>query len=678
MQVAELDRLQEALIAVKSFVQLAVERLIHANHSPMDELRGLVITDDEVAHHLKTTPQSLHWSEKFPRPALYRPSAESQSRLYTFMQTFELTPLELNIFLLVAAPHFDRQFERLYAYLQDDISQKNPTINLLMTLLSDSLNTRFEVWRCLAPEQSLRQHGLLDIEDGDGRGSSSTLAKQVTVDYRLIAYLLGDDCPDNRLNEILTPIPNTLHNSILPEQIRTVLTSQSNQAPLAFLQGTESYQEAALEISTAYQLPLLECDLRRLAQKDKDLWHLALREVRLQNAALLLSHWDSILDEAGQPPVDLWQAIHSYRNPVFLQSKENWEPADLGRTRRMFRLTVPKRSQPEREQLWVNALEQYGIKVDHRDIAPLGKFRLSDKLISQAVHTAADLAATQGEAIDLDDLIAGAQAHSNLQLGRLAKRMEPDYVWEDIVLPADQISQLRELCERAEHAHTVLNEWGLGVRSGARSGVNALFVGESGTGKTMSAQVIAHQLGLLLYRVDLSMIVSKYIGETEKNLNTIFEQAQSSNAILFFDEADALFGKRTEVKDSHDRYANIETAYLLQQIEDHDGIAILATNLRQNLDDAFIRRLDFVIEFPLPDENYRRLIWERHFPAEVPLGKDVNMAELAKRYVLAGGNIRNVAVASAYLAAADGRVVTMEHIHHAVRREHQKMGRLIM
>ncbi len=677
MQVAELDRLQEALIAMKSFVQQAVERLLHANRNPMDELRGLVITDDEVTHHLKTAPQSLHWSAEFPRPKLYQPATDPQNRLFNFLQTFELTVLEFNIFLLAAAPHFDRQFERLFAYLQDDISQKNPTVNLMMTLLGDSLNTRFDVWRCLAPEQPLRKHGLIQFIEPDGRGPASYLANQLTMDYRLIAHLLGNDCPDERLKGLLNTVPDSLSSGILPEQTRTILTS-SDQAPLVYLHGTEGHHQAALEISRVYNVPLLEGNLHQTMQTDKTLWKYLMREGRLQNAALLLTHWESILDEDGQPPADFWQSVQSYRNPVFLQSRETWEPANSGRTRRMFRLTIPKRSQPEREELWISALEQYGIRVDRQDIAPLGKFRLSDRLIAQAVDTAADLASTQGQPINLDDLIAGAQAHSNLQLGRLAKRMKPDYVWEDMVLPADQIAQLKELCARAEYTHTVLNEWGLGLRSGARSGINALFVGESGTGKTMSAQVIAHQLGLLLYRVDLSMIVSKYIGETEKNLNTIFEQAQSSNAILFFDEADALFGKRTEVKDSHDRYANIETAYLLQQIEDHDGIAILATNLRQNLDDAFIRRLDFVIEFPLPDENYRRLIWERHFPAEVPLGKDVNMAELAKRYVLAGGNIRNVAVASAYLAAADGRVVTMEHIHHAVRREHQKMGRLIM
>src|SRR6185369_7694969 len=205
----------------------------------------------------------------------------------------------------------------------------------------------------------------------------------------------------------------------------------------------------------------------------------------------------------------------------------------------------------------------------------------------------------------------------------------------------------------------VLDEWGFGARLPLGSGVNVLFSGPSGTGKTMAAQVVAGALGLDLYRIDLSRVVSKYIGETEKNLGTIFDEAQSSNAILFFDEADALFGKRSEVKDAHDRYANIEVAYLLQRIESYDGVAIMATNLRQNIDEAFTRRLDFLVDFPFPETEYRHRIWATHFPPEAPLASDVDLMEIAEHYRLAGGNIRNVALAAAYLAAANGGAISM-------------------
>ncbi len=225
------------------------------------------------------------------------------------------------------------------------------------------------------------------------------------------------------------------------------------------------------------------------------------------------------------------------------------------------------------------------------------------------------------------------------------------------------------------HRHLVDEVWGFG-RGGGR-GVSVLFAGESGTGKTLAAEVVARELGLTLYKIELSAVVSKYIGETEKNLNVIFNEAQSGNAILFFDEADALFGKRSEVKDARDRYANIEVAYLLQRVENYDGVVILATNFRQNIDDAFTRRLDFLIDFPFPTPEYRRRIWQVHFPKKAPLASDVDWGDIAEQYRLAGGNIRNASIAAAYLAAAEGHIITSGHIHGAVRREHQKMGRLL-
>ena len=223
----------------------------------------------------------------------------------------------------------------------------------------------------------------------------------------------------------------------------------------------------------------------------------------------------------------------------------------------------------------------------------------------------------------------------------------------------------------------VLEEWGVGQKLASSGGITMLFAGPPGTGKTMAAEVIASELGLDLYKIDLSTIVSKYIGETEKNLERIFGEAQSSNAILFFDEADAIFGKRSEVKDAHDRYANIEISYLLQRMEAYDGVTILATNLRANLDEAFTRRLQFAVDFPFPEEEDRLRIWQTLFPPDVPRGDDLDFDLLARRFKLAGGNIRNIIVSAAYLAAADGGRVTMNHLLHGTRRELQKMGRLM-
>jgi SpoVK/Ycf46/Vps4 family AAA+-type ATPase len=207
--------------------------------------------------------------------------------------------------------------------------------------------------------------------------------------------------------------------------------------------------------------------------------------------------------------------------------------------------------------------------------------------------------------------------------------------------------------------------------------LNVLFAGPSGTGKTMAAEIMANELGLDLYKIDLSTVVSKYIGETEKNLARIFEEAETSNAILFFDEADALFGKRSEVRDSHDRYANIEISYLLQRMEEYDGMAILATNLHKNMDDAFVRRMHFTVEFPFPDARHRRLIWEKVWPTDTPRSAELDLDFMARQFELTGGNIRNIAVAAAFLAASDGQVVTMSQLVGATHREYQKMGKVM-
>jgi SpoVK/Ycf46/Vps4 family AAA+-type ATPase len=261
-------------------------------------------------------------------------------------------------------------------------------------------------------------------------------------------------------------------------------------------------------------------------------------------------------------------------------------------------------------------------------------------------------------------------------LSNLARKIEPHYRWEQLVLPSDQLQQLRELANQVKHKNLVMEDWGFSGKLSLGRGLNALFAGPSGTGKTMASEVIANELGLDLYKIDLSAVVSKYIGETEKNLNRIFTEAEHSNAILFFDEADALFGKRSEVKDAHDRYSNIEIAYLLQKMEEYDGITILATNLRQNIDEAFTRRIRFIIDFPFPKEEYRLGIWKGIWPKSTPLEANIDLEFMAAQFELSGGNIRNIALTAAFSAANNGKAVNMKHLIHAAKREFQKMGKI--
>jgi SpoVK/Ycf46/Vps4 family AAA+-type ATPase len=297
------------------------------------------------------------------------------------------------------------------------------------------------------------------------------------------------------------------------------------------------------------------------------------------------------------------------------------------------------------------------------------------------VATARDLATWRPwneSEITFDDLGTAARQHSSQGLGQVARKIQTQYSWDDIVLPADQKAQLQEVCGYFENMPVVYGQWGFQSKTNLGKGLTILFAGQSGTGKTMASEIMAGALGLDLYKIDLSSLVSKYIGDTEKNLDLVFREAEDSNSILFFDEADAIFGKRSEVRDAHDRYANVETSYLLQKMEEYQGIVILATNFRRNMDDAFVRRLQFAVEFPFPEEDYRLQIWERVFPEQAPLNEDVDLRFLARQLKISGGNIKNIAVAGAFLAAQASTSIGMEQVMWATKREYQKMGKLLV
>jgi SpoVK/Ycf46/Vps4 family AAA+-type ATPase len=275
------------------------------------------------------------------------------------------------------------------------------------------------------------------------------------------------------------------------------------------------------------------------------------------------------------------------------------------------------------------------------------------------------------------DLEEACRRQSGQRFGSFARKVTARPAWDDLVLPGDRVQWLRVLCDHARHRGTVFDRWGFDRKLPSGKGLGLLFTGAPGTGKTLAASVIATELGLELYQIDLASVVSKWIGETEKHLGRIFDEAERGHSVLLFDEADALFGKRSEVHDAHDRYANLETSYLLQRMEAHEGIVILASNFRRNLDEAFVRRLRFIVEFPLPDERERLRIWERIWPADAPRAPDLDLGTLARRFELTGAHIRNIALAAAFLAAADDQPIAQRHVLHAAHREYQKLGKMV-
>ena len=448
------------------------------------------------------------------------------------------------------------------------------------------------------------------------------------------------------------------------------------------LQGADQAgQEAAARYLAAQaHLPLLRVDLAAVVGAGVDAHRavdLSLRDALLTGSVAYLAGWDVCLASDGTVRPELLTLLCNHPAPVIVGARARWQLAGVDRQRVFLWIELPIPDYAHRCSLWRHFLDRAGIAPD-ADLSLLaGQFLLTAGQIRDAVSTVQDNVARKGSPAGPADLFAAARSHSSPGLSGLARKITPRFRWDDIVLPQDQLAILREIVSSVRERPLVMDAWGVGRKLASSNGVTILFAGPPGTGKTMAAEVIASELGLDLYKIDLSTIVSKYIGETEKNLERIFGEAQSSNAILFFDEADAIFGKRSEVKDAHDRYANIEVSYLLQRMEAYDGVTILATNLRANLDEAFTRRLQFAVDFPFPEEEYRLRIWQTLFPPDVPRQPDLDFSLLARRFKLAGGNIRNIIVGAAFLAAADGGSVTMDHLLHGTRREMQKMGRLV-
>lgn len=620
-------------------------------------------------------------------------------RLPVLAGLFDLAPFDLDVILLCLAPELDRGYERLYAYLHDDVTRRQPTVDLALNLLCPDLDSKVALrTRFTSAASPLRFH-LLELHDEPGWRAASLLDRTLRLAPRVVRFLLGDDAADDRLRRYARVAAAAVSTDelVFPDTFDGRLSRLTEHAGMTvgtdfvlYLQGPHGSGKRTAAMACCQELgrPALIVSGKRLAASNADefttLVELLAREARLQGALIYWEDFDALLAEEDDPRLaDLLSVVETLPGPVFLAGAVAWEPTGTWRGLTFLRIPFPQSGPDERLRMWQAALAGEATitadpALDLADIA--GKFRLSGGQIYDASATARNLALARAPATPVvtpADLYAACRFHSNRTLAELAVQITPHYTWDDIVLPADQMAQLREIYDQARHRNLVYGSWGFGGKLAMGKGLNILFAGPPGTGKTMAADVVAHALGLSLYKIDLSTVVSKYIGETEKNLARIFAEAMTSNAILFFDEADALFGKRTQVRDAHDRYANVEISYLLQKMEEYDGVVVLATNLRGNMDEAFVRRLHAIVEFQLPDVADRRRIWEQIWPAAMPRDSDLDLDFLARRIEVAGGSIRNIALAGAFLAAADGGVVTMAHVLHATRREYQKMGKVL-
>ncbi|HVF66435.1 MAG TPA: ATP-binding protein [Pyrinomonadaceae bacterium] len=625
------------------------------------------VTEEQVAEAAKAMEEAA--SAITPPPALV-----------LLAQRFGLSRFERDLLLLCAATELDTRIGPLCDLAQGSWGRAHPTFALAMTLFEEP------AWDVLSPERPLRYWRMIEITQ---QGASPLTTSPLSADEWVVNYLKGLNYIDDRLSPLLVPLEVPAGGMELPrsqrEQVEQVMrsvggASASERLPVVQLLGPDSPSKrlVAWHAAAALGLNLYRMPVRLLPAQAVELETLARlwqRQSLLLPVSLYIDAHDASpaqpsegQSETNAPP-PLNRFLTRSDGVFFLDTRDVWPRLD----RASVTLDVARPTPSEQQAAWAEAL---GDEAGDAPARLAGQFNLSLAEIRRVAAGAKSQADDADDASALGERLWDACLRATRpRLDALAQRLDPVATWDDIVLPPAEISLLKQIAAQIGQRSVVYDDWGFRKKMNRGLGISALFTGQSGTGKTMAAEVIANELRLNLYRIDLSAVVSKYIGETEKNLRRLFDAAEDGGMILFFDEADAIFGKRSEVKDSHDRYANIEINYLLQRMEAFGGLAILATNMKSALDAAFMRRLRFIVNFPVPASAERRLIWERAFPEEVPT-EELDFDRLS-RLNLTGGNIHSIALNASFLAAGAGTRVTMPVVLEAVRTELRKLERPI-
>jgi len=702
------------------WIRREVMRLRLGSTTQTDEdYRGLYISDEEVdgllnvqlptnaVTNLAKLPDEVEKSLEQAGMAvdLRIAKLEEQARLSgqelrinRLVDLFGLSEIERQVLLICLAPELDLKYERLYAYLQDDVTKKRPTLDLVMRLLCPTLEARLDVRRAFEPGAALLEWELVSLHDDPGARRPSLPARYLKLDDRIAHYLLGSNQIDGRLFEFVDPQAGAAWSDMAAEVEQRLLQWSSawdrtwkDISPVILFHGRygSGRHAAASSLARALGKPYLMLSMANLSLNDlrvDQIVRLAEREALLTGGLVCWDQVDDLLHSDGESELfrerkAFINSLAKGRTIVVLLTTKAWEPARDLHGRPFLQLEFPATNYAARKAAWAAQLNGSNPLSDEELDTLAGRFRLTPGQIQDAVGRALTLMWARDPAtgtLQISDIEAASRNQAQHRLGMLARKLNLRYTWNDIVLPRQQLATLHLICTTVRQRPTVYGDWGFDHKLSLGKGMIALFSGPSGTGKTMAAEIIANDLGLDLYKINLSAVVSKYIGETEKNLERIFSEAQDTDAILFFDEADALFGKRSEVKDAHDRYANIETAYLLQRTEEYNGLVILASNIKKNMDEAFVRRIHFMLDFPFPEEPERLEIWRRTFPALAPLANDIDLPFLARKLKITGGNIRNIILIAAFIAAEEHESIGMRHLVRGASYEFQKMGKMIV
>jgi len=640
-----------------------------------NKLEFFCITPEELKNYFKLLPSEENLdldAKKIPM------SLEVLGKL------FHLSEFEKKALLIILAPEIDPKYERIYAYLQDDLTRKYPTISLISLLLCENESERLKIIPYFLPHSPFLKFRL--IQFGEHSPEVSLLSRPLRLEASVRNFLLGCYSLDSRLTpfcKVNFSSPDKIKLSQQAQKLLKIINTETNKgkAFLFYFSGLlgSGRKNLALELAQALGYVLLEVNtafILKSLDEFEELLKIILREALLSGALVYFDQFEAFFEHEKYSLYEpiFFNILRDFSWLTFCAGKKTWQPQKIPRHYLFLKLPFFRPNYPESCKLWQKHLEEIGpelAKNTSQNLAQLFNFTQGE--IKEVIHLL-KVSKLIGHKINKKIVYDICRERVCTKLNHLAQRLKLLFDWKDIVLPQEQLNQLKEISFYCRHQYQVFEKWGFKKRF-ASQGVCALFTGPPGTGKTMAAGIIAHELELDLYRIELSQVVSKYIGETEKNLAKIFDAAEGAGVILFFDEADALFGKRTNVKDAHDRYANIEVSYLLQRIEEYNGLVILASNFHRNIDEAFVRRMHFIVEFPFPDEKMREKIWQKVFPKETPLEQTIDFTLLAKEFKLSGANIRNAALAAAFYAAEDKGKITMEHIMKGIKRELQKMGK---
>jgi SpoVK/Ycf46/Vps4 family AAA+-type ATPase len=670
-----------------------IERLLTVRKA-----RPRAVTADE----LKVTLESVRVGgfDKAPPgwPAEERAPKDPKGPLEGVRRIFGLTQREAELLLVAVAPDLDPRLKRVYGFLHDNLTLERPTVNLALELVYATAAERVRARELFGADGPLRFFRLIVTA---GNASEPLTSKEFVAPERLVRAVAGH----SGLDDALVASAKMARPGVPLAEVKVAEASKDRALALLDAAGARTpnpvgatprpavalkgprrsgRKHLARALCTALGRPLLVLNLSALPKDPGELSRLArtaCRDALLAGAALYLDDADEQAEAEGPAmvPRPVTQALARFPDVIFLGSQKRLEGLD-GLDRDVLRVSCELPTPDERAAMWKASLPGDVRLAEGVDLGELSrKYSLGAGAIAAGARDAANAARIRGADAEVRfaDLLDGARMQLQHRLGTLADRITKTYAWEDLILPEDVVEVLKEMVTFAKFRQKVYDDWGFGNKHSYGRGLSALFSGPPGTGKTMVAGIMARELDMELFRIDLSRVVSKWIGETEKNLGRVFDEAALSHAIILFDEADSLFAKRTEVKSSVDRYANLEVNYLLQRMESYEGVSILTTNYDENLDEAFKRRLNFRVEFPFPDIEAREKLWPIMMPRQVKIAGEVDWRHMAKRFELSGGNIRNAVLRAAFYAAEGNLAIDQEMLEKAATRESDEMGKLV-